>query len=206
MHVIAPGRGVVRVGEPGHYVTSSWSSSTISSGSRSCPSAAGGAIPSDMRLRLTGACAGRDALSTLPSRHCLGCAVRIQSYTTNHVLICALATTCQPWIVEAAQDVPVTRVLSYQLPRIYMAHGKDCKAGKGRWTSEQRGWHLFWHAPEAVGKCCRRHGACVHASVGAVGGGVLPGRARWQSRRCHSRRSARAAAPPSASTWGRIRR
>ncbi len=40
----------------GSYMMSSWSSSTSSSGSRSWPSCAGGAIPRDMRLRLTGAC------------------------------------------------------------------------------------------------------------------------------------------------------
>lgn len=43
--------------ERDYYLTSSWSSSTSSSGSRSCPSSAGGAVPRDMRRRLSRACA-----------------------------------------------------------------------------------------------------------------------------------------------------
>ena len=43
--------------------------------------------------------------------------------------------------------------------------------------------------------------AMAHAGMRGAAGCALPEIVRWRSRQCHSRRSARAAAPPSALTW-----
>jgi hypothetical protein len=72
------------------YLTSSWSSSTSSSGSRSWPSSAGGAIPRDMRLRLTGACSNIHHSSVRPeSMHAwlLSCSSPVSSCLLCHPLL-----------------------------------------------------------------------------------------------------------------------